>query len=90
MRISTFIFLFTFLYLSSIGQKFISTRELENIADKYGADSALKIIDPLIEISEIDTSAAPIQVCLPSNDLSSIVIANKMFVFEQYLHLKSL
>jgi hypothetical protein len=58
MRISTFIFLFTFLYLSSIGQKFISTRELENIADNYGADSALKIIDPFIDISEIDTSAA--------------------------------
>jgi hypothetical protein len=57
MRISVFIFLYSFLYLPSIGQKFISTRELENIADKYGADSALKIIKPFIDISEIDTSA---------------------------------
>jgi hypothetical protein len=58
MRFSALQILFTFLYFSSIGQKSISTRELENIADKYGADSALKIIRPFIDISEIDTSAA--------------------------------
>ena len=43
----------------SVGQKLISTKELEIIADKYGADSAIRIINPFfIDITEIDTSAA--------------------------------
>ncbi len=59
LRISALIFLFTLLNFCSFGQKSISTRELKIIADKYGTDSALRIIHPyFIDISEIDTSAA--------------------------------
>lgn len=42
---------------STVGQK-ISSKELENIADKFGVDSALKAIRPVSEIYIIDPSAA--------------------------------
>ncbi|MBS1756693.1 MAG: hypothetical protein JSU03_05400 [Bacteroidetes bacterium] len=47
----------TLLSFSTAGQK-ISTRELENIADKFGVDSALKAVRPISEIFTIDTSVA--------------------------------
>ena len=57
MRTSIFIFLLTMLSLSTVGQK-ISSKELENIADKFGVDSALKAVRPVSEIYIIDPSAA--------------------------------
>ena len=57
MRTSIFIFLLTLLSLSTVGQ-IISTKELENIADKFGVDSALKTVRPVSEIYIIDSSVA--------------------------------
>lgn len=57
MRISIFIFPLTLLSLSTEGQ-IISTKELENIADKFGVDSALKTVRPVSEIYIIDSSVA--------------------------------
>ena len=57
MRTSIFIFLLTLLSLSTVGQ-IISTKEIENIADKFGVDSALKTVRPVSEIYLVDSSVA--------------------------------
>lgn len=57
MQTSIFIFLLTLLSFSTLGQ-IIHTKELENIADKFGVDSALKVVRPISEIYIIDSSVA--------------------------------
>lgn len=57
MRTSIFIFLLTLLSLCTVGQ-IISTKEIENIADKFGVDSALKTVRPVSEIYLVDSSVA--------------------------------
>lgn len=58
MRPPTLILFLTLLSLYTVGQKRISTKHLEKIADKYGVDSALKTVRPVAEIYTIDTSVA--------------------------------
>src|SRR5450432_602686 len=69
MRNSTFIFFLTLLSHSAVGQK-ISTKEVENIANRYGVDSALKTVRPSTEIFEIDTSVA-LSIALKCSDLNN-------------------
>jgi hypothetical protein len=58
MRTLTLIFFLTLFSLVTVGQKRITTIELENVADKYGIDSALKTVIPFTEIFQIDTAVA--------------------------------
>jgi len=58
MRTLTLIFFLTLLSLFTVGQKKISTTQLENIADKYGVDSTLRTVRPVNHIYTIDTSVA--------------------------------
>lgn len=69
MRTSTFIIFLTLLSLYTMGQKF-STKELENIANRYGVDSALKTVRPFTEIFEIDTSVA-LSIALKCSDFTN-------------------
>ena len=69
MRTSTFIFFLTLFSLSSVGQT-ISTKELENIAGRYGVDSALNIVRPVTEIFKIDTTVA-LSIALKCTDLKN-------------------
>jgi hypothetical protein len=57
MRNSVLIFFLILFSLSTVGQK-ISTKQLENIANQHGVDSALNRIIPFIQIFEIDTAIA--------------------------------
>ncbi len=70
MRTPTIILFLTLLSVATIGQKSISTKELESIADKYGVDSALKTVRPFTEIFKIDTSIA-LSIALKCSDLSN-------------------
>ena len=69
MRTLTFIYFLILLSLSTVGQK-ISTKELQNIADQYGVDSALKTVRPFTEIFEIDTSVA-LSIAFKCSDLNN-------------------
>jgi hypothetical protein len=73
------IFILTLIYLSSAGQKRISTRELDNIADQFGVDSALMIIHPLVNICEIDTTAA-LSIAAKCSDLQDYL---QLYYFSQ-------
>lgn len=70
MRIPTLIFFWTLISVSTVGQKIISTKELENIANKYGIDSALRTVSPFTQIFTIDTSTA-LSIALKCSDLEN-------------------
>lgn len=58
MRTSTFILFFTLLSFITVGQKLISTKDLEIIGVEHGIDSALKTVKPFTEVFQIDTAVA--------------------------------
>jgi len=50
MKICAFTLILILFSLPSIGQKNISTQQIESVAVRFGVDSALRIIQPFIDI----------------------------------------
>lgn len=70
MKTTTLLFILTLIFLFTNGQKQISTKGIEDIADNYSIDSALKTVRPFTDIFQIDTSVA-LCLAIKCNDLKN-------------------